>query len=55
MTIAEFKGLKFGKKSSRYFECNKSCNYDRLHPGTVAQNSSKIAVGAQGFVGSLTA
>ena len=30
--------------------CNKS--YDRLHPGTVAQNSSQIPVRAQGFVGS---
>ena len=49
MKIAEFKALQFGTKSLRYFECNKS--YDRLHPGTTAQNSSQIPVEAQGFVG----
>ena len=38
------------QKSSRYLECDKS--YDWFHPGTVAQNSSRIPVGAQGFVGS---
>ena len=38
------------QKSSRYLDCNKS--YDQLHPGTAAQNSSQIPVGAQGFVGS---
>ena len=38
------------QKSSRYLECNKS--YDQLHPGTTAQSSSQIPVGAQGFVGS---
>ena len=38
------------KKSSRHLECNKS--YDRLHPGTVAQNSGQIPVVAQGFLGS---
>ena len=27
-------------------------SYDRLHPDTVAQNSTEIPVGAQGFVGS---
>ena len=42
---AEFKV----QKSSRYLGCNKSY---RSHPGTVAQNSNQIPVGAQGFVGS---
>ena len=40
MKIAEFKALQSGTKSPRYLECNK--NYDSLHPGTVAQNSSQI-------------
>ena len=44
MKIAEFKALQFGIKLSRYLECNKS--YDRLNPGTVAQNSNQIPVGA---------
>ena len=45
------KHFRLVQKSSRYLECNKS--YDRLHPETVAQNSSQIPVGAQGFMGSL--
>ena len=37
------------QKSSRYLECYKS--YDGFHPGTKVQNSSRIPVGVQGFVG----
>ena len=48
MKIAEFKALQFGTKIIKVSWSNKS--YDRLHPGTAAQNSSQIPVGAQGFV-----
>ena len=37
-------------KNHQDLECNKS--YDRLHPGTAAQNSSQIPVGAQDYLGS---
>ena len=48
--LQNLKNSNLVQKSSRYLECNKS--YDRLRPGTTAQNSCQIPVGAQGFVGS---
>ena len=50
MKIAEFKALQFGTKIIK--DILNVTSYDRLHPGTAAQNSSQIPVRAQGFVGS---